>query len=414
MIPFPLHLESLIGKPATYLVFLAIGFAFGYVLESSGFNHSPTLAAQFYFKDLRVFKVFFTAIVVAMLLIFGTAALGLLDYNLIWVNPTYLWSGILGGLIMGVGFILGGFCPGTSLVALATFKIDGVFFVLGGLVGVFTFSETVDYFTHFFNTSGYYGRLTLMDVFNLPTGVIVVIVTLMAIFMLWGGEKLEAKFGGKDPNAEPKARYIGAIVLVALAVSIATIGQPTTMDRWNMIAAEKQPLLNQRAVQISPAELLSTIHNHKLNLIMVDVRSEADYNIFHLLDAVHIPLEDIPNHIHDFIAQPANTVFVVMSNDETAATEAWKIMVAESVPNVYILEGGINNWLSIFGTAYEEEFCAGEKEDAEDDELRYNFTIALGAGCPAAYPDPEKFEHLEFEPKIKLEIKRAPTSGGCG
>jgi hypothetical protein len=109
MAPFPLPLNAIFVKGGVYAIFLAIGLAFGYVLESSGFNHSPTLASQFYFKDLRVFKVFFTAIVVAMLMIFGAAAIGLLDYNLIWVNPTYLWAGIIGGLIMGVGFILGGF-----------------------------------------------------------------------------------------------------------------------------------------------------------------------------------------------------------------------------------------------------------------------------------------------------------------
>ena len=61
----------------------------------------------------------FTAIIVAMTLIFLTSSLGLLDYNLLWVPPTYLWPGIVGGLIMGVGFIIGGFCPGTSLVAMA-------------------------------------------------------------------------------------------------------------------------------------------------------------------------------------------------------------------------------------------------------------------------------------------------------
>lgn len=410
MIPFPLSLEPMFGKLVAYLIFLAIGFLFGFVLESSGFNHSPTLAAQFYFKDLRVFKVFFTAIVVAMLLIFGTSAIGLLDYNLVWVNPTYLWSGIVGGLIMGVGFILGGFCPGTSLVALATLKIDGIFFVLGGLFGVFAFSEVIDKITYFYNGS-YYGRLTLMDLFNLPTGVIVILVVLMAIFMLWGGEKLEQKFGNKAP--ESKIRYIGAGLLVAFAIVIAVIGQPTTNDRWTMVEAEKQPLLDQRVYQISPPELLHTMHEHKLNLVMIDVREEADYNIFHLLDAEHIPLSDITDHIHDFIAQPSNTVFVIMSNDETAATAAWKTMIAESVPNAYILEGGINNWLSYYGTPYEEDFCAGEKEYVADDELRYDFTIALGAGCPAAFPDPEKFEY-EFEPKIQLELKRAPSSGGCG
>jgi hypothetical protein len=109
MAPFPLNLYELLGDFGAYLVFLAIGFAFGYTLEIAGFAKSDKLAAQFYFKDLTVLKVMFTAIIVAMVGIFMVTALGLLDYNLIWVNPTYLWPGIVGGLIMGVGFILGGF-----------------------------------------------------------------------------------------------------------------------------------------------------------------------------------------------------------------------------------------------------------------------------------------------------------------
>ena len=148
MATFPLDLIPLLGKFWAYLVYGVIGFGFGYALEISGFGNSKKLAAQFYFKDLTVLKVMFTAIVVAMVLIFAASGLGLLDYNLVWVNPTYLWPGIVGGLIMGVGFIVGGFCPGTSLVAMATRKIDGLFFVLGGLFGIFVFGEMVDYFCH--------------------------------------------------------------------------------------------------------------------------------------------------------------------------------------------------------------------------------------------------------------------------
>jgi rhodanese-related sulfurtransferase len=411
MIPFPLHLESLLGKPLMYLIILLIGFLFGYVLEISGFNHSPSLASQFYFKDLRVFKVFFTAIVVGMLLLFGSSALGLLDYNLIWVNPTYLWSGILGGLIMGFGFIVGGFCPGTSLVALATLKIDGFFFVLGGLVGVSFFGETVDFYKYFFNGS-YFGRLTLMDVFNLPTGIIVILVTLMAIFMLWGGEQLEKIYGGKDPNKAPKARYYGAGVLVLAAVVIAIIGQPNTADRWARLEATQGESLINREVFIHPGELLDTLHDHKLNLIMIDVRDESDYNLFHLLDAENILPEEIPDGINGFIAQPANTVFVVMSNDESAAVDVWKILTAQAVPNVYILSGGINNWLDTFNTEVEKEIC-GEMKSGVNDELRYDFIAALGSNCPAAYPDHTEYE-IEYEKKIKLDLKRAPVGGGCG
>ena len=411
MIPFPLHLESLLGKPLMYLVFLLIGFLFGYVLEISGFNHSPSLASQFYFKDLRVFKVFFTAIVVGMLLIFGSSAVGLLDYNLIWVNPTYLWSGIVGGLIMGAGFILGGFCPGTSLVALATLKIDGIFFFLGGLVGVFIFGETVDLYRYFFNGS-YYGRLTLMDVFNIPAGIVVILVTLMAVFMLWGGEQLEKIYGKKDPAKAPKIRYYGAGVLVVTAITIALIGQPTTADRWARLEPVREKALANREMYVHPGELLDTFHDHKLNLIMLDVRSEADYNLFHLLDAIHMPPEEIPAEIDDLIAMPANTVIVVMSNDETTATEVWKTLTAQAVPNVYILSGGINNWLDTFATVYEEDLC-GNIIQAEDEELHYEFEAALGSNCPAAYPDHNEY-HFDYEKKIQLELKRAPVGGGCG
>jgi rhodanese-related sulfurtransferase len=411
MIPFPLHLESLLSKPLTYLVFLLIGFLFGYVLEISGFNHSPSLAAQFYFKDLRVFKVFFTAIVVGMLLLFLSSAVGLLDYNLIWVNPTYLWSGIVGGLIMGVGFILGGFCPGTSLVALATLKIDGLFFVLGGLVGVFIFGETVDLYKFFFNGS-YYGRLTLMDVFNMPTGIVVILVTLMALFMFLGGEQLEKIYGKKDPKKAPKARYYGAGVLVIVAVAIAIIGQPTTADRWNKLESVRGEDLNNREVYIHPGELLDTFHDHKLNLVMIDVRSEADYNLFHLLDAENITPGEIPDSIDGFIAMPANTVFVVMSNDEVTSTDTWKTLTAQAVPNVYILSGGINNWLDIFATPYEEG-VGGDTTEAVVEEMHYEFDAALGSNCPAAYPDHDEY-HLEYEKKIKLDLKRAPVGGGCG
>ena len=140
---FPLPLTELFGQWGAWSVYLVIGMAFGATLESAGFGNSMKLSAQFYFRDMTVFKVMFTAIITASTLVFLSSALGILDYNLIWVPPTYLWPGIVGGLIMGVGFIVGGFCPGTSLVGMATGKLDAIFFVGGVLFGIFMFGETV-------------------------------------------------------------------------------------------------------------------------------------------------------------------------------------------------------------------------------------------------------------------------------
>jgi len=107
--PGPLPLETMYGKMILYSISLVIGIAFGYTLEIAGFGKSTKLAAQFYFTDMTVFKVMFTGIIVAMVLVFGASALGWLDYSRVFVNPTYLWPGIVGGLIMGVGFVIGSF-----------------------------------------------------------------------------------------------------------------------------------------------------------------------------------------------------------------------------------------------------------------------------------------------------------------
>ena len=410
MTTFPLHLVDLFGQYGSFAVYLLIGVAFGATLETAGFGNSKKLAAQFYFKDMTVFKVMFTAIIVAGTLIFLSSAFGLLDYNLVWVPPTYLWPGIVGGLIMGVGFIVGGFCPGTSLVAMATGKIDGVFFVLGVLTGIFLFGETVSSFAVFFESS-YMGRFTLPQLFGLDYGTVMLAVVVMALLMFWGAEKIESAVGGETAQKAPRWAVPAAVGLVALAALNLAVGQPDNTDRWKMIEAEQNTLLDERQVQISPAELLSLIEDVQIKAVMLDVRDERYYNQFHIHGARLLPQDSIIETAHELMFEPANTVFIAMSNDESAATEAWKVLKAESLPNVYILEGGVNNWIRTYGG---DEFVQQHLlRNRENDQPAFRFDAALGSRQPAAEPNPEAFE-IEFEPKVKLELKRAPASGGCG
>jgi rhodanese-related sulfurtransferase len=410
MTTFPLPLTELLGQYGSYMVYLLVGIAFGATLETAGFGNSKKLAAQFYLKDLTVFKVMFTAIIVAMTLIFLSSALGLLDYNLLWVPPTYLWPGIVGGLIMGVGFIVGGFCPGTSLVAMATGKLDGVFFVLGVLSGIFLFGETVSNFAVFFESSSM-GRFTIPELFNLSYGTVVVGIVVMALLMFWGGEKIEAVMGGETAQKAPRWAIPAAGFLIALATLSLVIGQPANDDRWQAIEAEKTALLDERAVQIEPAELLSLINDSMIKAVLLDVRDERHFNQFHILGARRLPPGEVVKSAAKMIAEPANTVFVLMSNDEMHATEAWKQLKAESVPNVYILAGGVNNWIRTYAG---EDFVASRLvRNHENEQPAWRFDAALGSRHQAAEPNPQAFE-IEFEPKVKLELKRAPASGGCG
>ncbi|MGQ9907343.1 MAG: rhodanese-like domain-containing protein [Candidatus Flexifilum sp.] len=411
MTPFPLDLNAILGHWPSYIVYVLIGFGFGYVLESSGFGKSTKLAGQFYLREMTVLKVMFGAIITAMIGVFLTSALGLLDYNLVWVNPTYLWPGIVGGLIMGVGFIIGGFCPGTSLVSAATLKLDGILFAAGVFFGIFAFGETVGLYEDFWYSS-YMGRFTLPELFNVDTGVVVLGVVLMALAAFGLAEVSERVFGKGLIPKQPRWRFGAAGVLIALAVVTLAIGQPTNADRQQWLAEEQETAISERRIQIHPAELLSYLNNRMVIPYLIDVRSETDFNKFHLPEAHHVPLDRVLALGPQLSLQPDNTLFVIMSNDETAATQAWRILNAESVPNLYILEGGINRWIETFA---DPEFVAANRiAGAADDQLAFRFDAALGDRQPMARPSPDVFANLEYEPRVTLVLKRGAGGGGCG
>ncbi|MCX6152924.1 MAG: YeeE/YedE thiosulfate transporter family protein [Candidatus Kapabacteria bacterium] len=173
-----------------------IGIGFGWFLERAGFGTAKKLAAQFYFKDLTVFKVMFTAIVTAMLGIYFLSVFGFMDISELSVTTTYIVPQIVGGLMLGVGFVIGGYCPGTSVVACSTGKIDAVFFLIGVFLGIFIFAELYPLIENFSNSTNM-GKVTMPAFFNIPYGIIVFLVVLMALGGFAGAEWAEKKFGYK-------------------------------------------------------------------------------------------------------------------------------------------------------------------------------------------------------------------------
>jgi hypothetical protein len=176
----PLIPNGIIPYEWNHIIAIIIGIAFGYVLEASGFSSSRKLAGVFYGYDFAVLKVFFTAALVSMIGILYMDYLGYVDMAALYVHPTYLWGAIIGGVIMGVGFVAGGFCPGTSLCAVAIGKIDAIVYVVGIMIGVFIFSELFTFFEPIYD--GYfYGNITLMDSFGFDPYWFVFIFAIIAI-----------------------------------------------------------------------------------------------------------------------------------------------------------------------------------------------------------------------------------------
>lgn len=190
----PFYKYGLLGPGADIVLGIILGIFFGYTLERAGFSSAKKLVSQFYFEDFTVLKVMFTAIVVAMLGLYYFQMIGWLDMSKVFIPPTYLWAQLVGGLILGTGFALGGYCPGTSVVAASIGKIDGIFFVLGVFFGSALFGDLLfPYIKHLYY-GGRMGRVSLPSYFGINGGVMVFIITMIAVAMFWASEWLEQNF----------------------------------------------------------------------------------------------------------------------------------------------------------------------------------------------------------------------------
>ena len=174
-----------------------VGTGFGFALEQGGFSSSRKLAGMFYGYDATVLKVFFTAAIVAMIGSRILASIGLLDMDLVFHNPFFIGPAIVGGIIMGAGFIMGGFCPGTGISAAAIGKIDAFVFLLGGAVGAFLFAESYPWIQGFM-LSGSRGPVKLSESLGLGDTVFILLVTVVATGMFWLAEKAEKRFARPD------------------------------------------------------------------------------------------------------------------------------------------------------------------------------------------------------------------------
>lgn len=202
--PTPLYPQELFSEQTSFVIAFLLGILFGFTLERAGFGSSRKLAMQFYFRDMTVLKVMFTAIVVAMLGLLYLNWMEVLDLSLVSLNPTFLWPQIMGGALMGIGFVVGGYCPGTSLVAGATGKLDGMIYVAGALFGMLLYGVAYPALQGFAE-SGSLGEVTLSDWLNLRPGVVAFLVVLMALGMFYGAEWLEKRF-----QPQPAAAAAGA------------------------------------------------------------------------------------------------------------------------------------------------------------------------------------------------------------
>ncbi|MBW2256729.1 MAG: YeeE/YedE family protein, partial [Deltaproteobacteria bacterium] len=266
----PLYGLDILGYQGGLVVFTLVGVAFGFVLERAGFGQAPILAAQFYGTDMRVLKVMFTAIVTALFGLTLFSGLGILDLSLVQVTPTYLWPALIGGLLLGVGFVVSGYCPGTAVVGLSSGNMDAGFTILGVTVGSILFGPAYPLLLGFYE-SGAQGVLRFPELLGVPQAVLALAVFGMAVGAFFFGEWVERFFsqraGIEAPPSVPRTRnrvFVG--LAVAAALGLGTLALP------KVVVPEEA---GREVAQLDLEELTHTLIERPDTLWVVDLRSPS-------------------------------------------------------------------------------------------------------------------------------------------
>ena len=336
---FPI--ESLLteSRELGLVVALFVGFSFGFVLERAGFGRSTKLAAQFYFYDMTVLKVMFSAIVVAMLglVIFG--GLGLVNLDALLLSAasyTYVGPMIVGGLLLGAGFIISGYCPGTSIVAMASGNVDGLFTVVGVIIGSVLYGELYDGIATF-ASSGNLGHLFLPEVFGLPRPVVAVLVTAMAVGAFVGAEKLEKIFKraeesppASEPAPSPRARraVFAAIGLMAVLGVAGLLNTPR--------AAASQDV---EIVPMTVDELAHRLLEEPWTMWIIDLRERETCAELRIPGSDCVPADSLGDLELAYKRDQRDLVLVAASDLTDVPPE-----VVGYSGRVYALNGGFPSW----------------------------------------------------------------------
>lgn len=391
---------DLISQNLNYILALFIGIAFGAILEQAGFSSSRRLVGLFYGYDFTVLRVFFTAGIVAMVGVMALEHFGLLDMNLVYINPTFLWSAILGGVVMGLGFVIGGYCPGTSFCAAAIGKLDALALIGGALVGVLIFAEGYPLFEGLYKAA-YLGSPRISQTLGVSPNLFAFAMVLFALVAFGVASLVERKVNGQ--SGQPLRWTPSRVGLVAAGIVLALSAFSFTDRKAELL----QLVQHERLVRSYPVETMS-IDEFAFRLMdeeddriqVIDFRPEAEIARERLPKSYAFTVDNLFEQEPSRLLRLKGKTNVFVANDEL--TERRMAVIAHELGfrRIQILEGGLN--------AFREQilrFQPSRPPQGMMEEFTYRFR------SKAKHVIPELIRQNKSSAPVKKEKKR--VLGGC-
>ena len=166
---------------------LVTGILFGFFLQKGEVLRFERQVGFMLLKDMTIIKFMFTAVLVGMIGIYGFHAAGIISLS---VKATNVAAIIVGGLLFGIGWAIAGFCPGTSVGALAEGRIHAFWAILGMLGGAAFYAEVYPALKSNLLAWGKFGKITLPQVMGIsPWPIVAVFIVVGLVMFAWFEKK---------------------------------------------------------------------------------------------------------------------------------------------------------------------------------------------------------------------------------
>ena len=335
---------DLVSNNLNFIVALVIGVFFGAILEQAGFSTSKKLVGLFYGYDFTVLRVFFTAGITAMIGIMGLNYYGLIDINLVYVNPTFLWSALVGGVIMGLGFVIGGFCPGTSVCAAAIGKIDAMLFIGGSFLGVLIFAEGYPLFEGLYKSANW-GNPRLFETLGISQNLFAFIMVAFALFAFWVTSIIENKVNGiKKATVRLTPYYIG-LASIGVLMMISAFIFPDRKASVMQVANDSGYVQSFKVPVMTSDELAyRLIDPQDKQLQILDFRTEKEYTKFNLPKSTLFTIDNLFEKEPNKIISIKHKINLIVANDELTERKIAVIADELGYKRIKILQGGLSGF----------------------------------------------------------------------
>ena len=129
------------------------------------------------------------------------------------------------------------------------------------------------------------------------------------------------------------------LLVCLLGLVAAFAGSPYKGSRVTIDTVDLAGIVQREVDHVNPTDLADWIIKGKSDYRLLDLRTQTEFDQYHIPSAENVPLATLPNY-----GVERNEKIVLYSEGGIHSAQAWFLLKAMGYKSVYMLRGGLDDW----------------------------------------------------------------------